>query len=242
MNWRKILATGSLMFAGAAALQAQQRTCDMAVNLVSPADGAVINAFASFNITVTITNNGPDDLIAGDTLYYNTPSMFALATAPYVLQQQIASGTSATVTLTTAVNINENTEDQTGPYCVKVLSKPDHTGSFIDTAEPTNNTDCNNVTLKASGPTGIEDLSDGRNNLKLYPNPAGQMVTLDLGKNHLGKTVTVIRDLSGRELSRKTQDKLPKELQLDISGLAPGLYFVELQSEQGRFSGRFVKQ
>lgn len=245
MNFRKILSTGSLLFAGMAGLQAQQRTCDMAVSLVSPAEGAVINAFATFNITVNIVNNGPAGLVVGDTVYYNTPSMFALATAPYVLQQAIPSGGNATVTLTTGVNINGNTEDQTSSYCVKVLSNPENTGGFIDTINITNNTNCHNVTFKASGPTGVEELSKAKRNLKLYPNPADKGITLALGQNSGNKGVVITRDIAGRELSRKAFDQHTAangDLQMDISSLVPGLYFVEVGTEQGRFSGRFVKQ
>ncbi len=245
MNFRKILSTGSLLFAGIAGMQAQQRTCDMAINLVSPAEGAVINAFATFNITVNIVNNGPADLVVGDTVYYNTPSMFALATAPYILQQGIPSGGNATVTLTTGVNINGNTEDQTSSYCVKVLSSPENTGGFIDTVNKANNVSCHNVTFKASGPTGVTELSKTKQSLKLYPNPADKGITLALGKNNVEQGVIITRDITGRELSRMAFDRRSAangDLQLDISGLVPGSYLVEVSSEQGRFIGRFLKQ
>jgi hypothetical protein len=245
MKFIKLLSTGILMLTGLTALHAQQRTCDMQVTLVSPAESAVINAYASFNITVNIVNQGPADLMVGDTVYYNTPSMFAFATAPYVLQQAIPSGGNATVTLTTAVNINENTEDQTAPYCVKVLSNPNHTGSFIDTTVIDNNTDCNTVTIKAVGATGVEELSAARNNLKLFPNPANGMIMLAVEKNNITEATVLVRDIAGRELSRKVLGKLPastENLQLDISGLLPGIYIAEVHSDKGRFSGRFVKQ
>lgn len=228
-------------FAGA---QAQQRTCDMAVTLVSPVEGAVVNAYASYNITVSIKNNGPSDLVAGDTLYYNTPSMFALATAPYVLQAGIPSGGSTTLTLATAVNNNENTEDVTGPYCVKVLSHPQHTGGFIDTASIANNTDCHNVTFKAVGPTGIEDLSENRGNLKLYPNPVTGYLNLDLKGYDLTEATVILRDMTGRVLLQQTYGKLPvntEHLRLELPALAPGQYLAELYSDRGRFTGRFVK-
>lgn len=244
MNLKKILSTGLLMFAGVAVAQAQPASCDMAVTLVSPAAGAVINAYASYNITVTIKNNGPDDLETGDTLYYNTPSMFSLATAPYVLTQTIQSGNSATVTLTTSVNVNENTEDVTTDYCVKVISKPTNDGSFID-PNLTNNTSCNSVTFKPVGPTGINELTNSRNSLKLYPNPAnGSEIRLATDSKIAGAATVMIRDIAGRELSRQVLQiaSNTESLQLDISRLVPGLYFVDVRQEQGRFSGRFVKQ
>jgi hypothetical protein len=244
MTLKKILSTGLMICAGVAAAQAQQASCDMAVTLVSPAAGAVINAYASYNITVTIKNNGPDALSTGDTLYYNTPSMFALATAPYVLTQNIPPGNSATVTLTTSVNVNENTEDVTADYCVKVISKPTNDGPFIDPSL-TNNTSCNSVTFKPVGPTSVNELTQGRNSLKLYPNPAnGTEIRLATGNNIAGAATVMIRDIAGRELSRQAVQVAAhtESLQLDISGLVPGLYFVEVRQDKGRFSGRFVKQ
>jgi hypothetical protein len=244
MSLKKILSTGLLAFGGMVSAQAQQASCDMAVTLVSPAAGAVVNAYATYNITVTIKNNGPDALETGDTLYYNTPSMFALATAPYVLTQDIPSGNSATITLTSAVNVNENTEDVTTDYCVKVLSKPTNDGPFVD-PNLNNNSSCNSVTFKPVGPTSVNELQQGRNSLKLFPNPVnGTEIRLATGNKIAGAATVMIRDIAGRELSRQVLQiaSNTENVRLDVSRLVPGLYFVEIHQEQGRFSGRFVKQ
>ncbi len=82
-----------------------QRSCNMVVSLISPAEGAVIPAFGQFNVTVNILNNGPADLLEADTVWYNTPLMFEFNRTPFILTEGIAAGQARTVTLTTITNI-----------------------------------------------------------------------------------------------------------------------------------------
>src|SRR5690606_169971 len=70
--------------------QAQQRQCNLSIELVSPAEGAVITSMAEFDVIVNLSNNGPDSLLAGDTLYYHSPLMFVFDYSPIVLTHGIA--------------------------------------------------------------------------------------------------------------------------------------------------------
>ncbi|WP_157976829.1 T9SS type A sorting domain-containing protein [Taibaiella helva] len=240
-----LFCTALLMFAGLNTLQAQQKNCDMGITLMSPAAGAVINAYASFNITVRIVNNGPQDLVVGDTVWYNFPSMPLTSYRPFSLQEAIPSGGNSTVILTTSSNVTSNPEDVTEDYCVTVISRPDNAGSFVDTTITTNNNSCNSVTFKALPTSGIEEVNAGSGHLVLYPNPASNSIDIAWAGAAKDKPAISVFDLSGRRLIAKAPGEAvsgKEKLSLDISVLHPGMYLVELQSGKTRTTGRFIKQ
>lgn len=245
MNLRKILSTGLLMFAGMAAIQAQQRKCDMSVSLVSPAEGAIINAFAQYNVTVSLTNNGPDNLLQGDTIYYNISPMFALSLKPFYLPQAIAPGASATMTLESPINNNQNDIDVTAPYCLKVVSNAEHKGLFIDTAVTSNNTDCNSVTLRPTGSgTAVKDIAAVTEILNFYPNPAQDNIRIKFESAKAAPVHLIVRDITGRILQQQDFGKVTglSTLPLNITGLSKGLYVVELRAGDRKIVGKLVKK
>lgn len=221
-----------------------QRSCNMAITLISPSEGQVIPAYGQFPVTVNITNNGTADLLQGDTVWYNTPLMFAFNRAPFVLTQGIASGESRTVTLTTIVNVEGSPSDVQTNFCVKVESSPTNDGAYTDPVL-TDNTDCNMITLKAT-PTAIGDIDkNGKTKLTFAPNPASTRVNMTFTAEKQMKTRLSVKDLSGREVMAKEMGNVSPgnaELSADISALAPGIYMLELQGEGQTAIGKLVKQ
>ena len=69
-----------------------------------------------------------------------------------------------------------------------------------------------------------------------YPNPARDILYL---KGHDDNSIFTVFSLNGQPLFSKS---LQHENQVDIRNLAPGVYFYELVSPEGRASGKFVKQ
>lgn len=242
MKTGKIQLTAMLLLAGSAGVHAQQRKCDMGITLVSPAANAVIAPYASFDVTVKIVNNGPDDLLAGDTIYYNTPSMPLTSSAMFRLQQPIASGGNSTIILTTNNNVTDNPEDAIVKYCVLVVSSPAGTGAFIDGNLANNNGCSDNVTFKVLPTNGVNDRQLGKATLSLYPNPAVGTLQVALNKGLTGKVTFSIYDLSGRRISATEINTTAETFAADISGLQSGMYFAELSNASGKATGRFVKQ
>ncbi len=66
---------------------------------------------------------------------------------------------------------------------------------------------------------------------ELYPNPASAEVQLVRRAEDLGMVDIVLLDAQGKHV--RTMNTEGYELQLDISGVEQGLYYVKLQSEQG---------
>lgn len=245
MTLKGLLSTILLTAVSVTFVQAQQRKCDMEVTLTSPAEGAVINAFAQYNVTVSIKNNGPDNLVQGDTIYYNISPMFALSLKPFYLTQDIASGASATMTLESPINNNQNDVDETAPYCVKIVSNAEHKGAFIDTTVTTNNTDCNSVTLRPSGSgTAIKDVVAVTERLDFYPNPAQNNIRIKFESTKAASVNLVIRDVTGRILQEQNFGRVNGQstFPLAISSLSKGLYLIELRTEDRKIIGKLIKQ
>jgi len=70
------------------------------------------------------------------------------------------------------------------------------------------------------------------NNLKVFPNPAHDQITLQINSEHSGVVQLQVYDLSGRKISEKTQQLLigNNNLEYTISGFKPGIYYFRLQS------------
>lgn len=242
MNLRKILIP-AILCAAFTQVNAQQRTCDMQVTLLEPAPSAVINAFAQYNLRVNIVNNGPDTLFTGDTLYYNKPTQPLFNYNPYILTQPIVPNGNVNLTLETLNNINTNQQDETMDYYIYVVSNPLNNGAFIDTTNDANNYDVNtNVTFKPCEPTSINDVEKSKNTLRLFPNPAGSQISFNIDASNTALAAT-ISDISGRKVMSSTfNQKAKTEHQLNVSALLPGMYIVQLQTEKGIATGKFIKK
>lgn len=78
--------------------------------------------------------------------------------------------------------------------------------------------------------SGLQDLTGP--DFQLYPNPAGASVKLELSESPLEGTFVRIFDLAGGLLMEESV--VETEMQLDLSGLASGMYLVELEGANGR--------
>lgn len=87
---------------------------------------------------------------------------------------------------------------------------------------------------------GIEDPI-GTSEIKIYPNPAMDLLNVDFELNSAKLVVFKVFDLSGKlvlQTERSSNTGL-NQIQLTISGLKPGLYILRGVSENQQFSGKF---
>jgi hypothetical protein len=242
----KVLLSILLSTLGFSSLHAQQRSCELAVTLLSPSEGLQIPAYAQYLVTVRIVNNGPNDLLLGDTLYYNTPSMPAFTYNTYVLTQPIVSGNSADVTVQTTANINTNTQDITDNYAVSVVSRPDTLGSWRD-FNWSNNQDVNSVTFKpcdpdgSGGGTAVSNVNAKDLNINIYPNPTSDFIHL---KSEIAKMNSVfVNDISGRVVLQKDLSaSANSEIKINIASLPSGMYLLKIATDKGTATSKFIKQ
>jgi len=240
MNLRKLFAF-ALLISGTSVVHAQQRKCEMNIELISPSEGQVIPAYAQYNLDAKITNSGPNTLKVGDTLFYNIPTIPLAAYDFYVMEDSIPMGSSMTVHIGTLVNINQNESDETASFYIKIVSNPDGTGPYID-EDLTNNFDQNTITYKpcgTNGGTAVRDVNGEVLNVTLFPNPANNL--LQVKAEDLKVSRVIVTDISGRVVAKKAVNA-EKEIRLDIAALPAGMYFLKLDTDKGTASSKFIKQ
>ncbi len=86
--------------------------------------------------------------------------------------------------------------------------------------------------------TGVEDAfvdDEFSSRFQLHPNPAADRITLtseDLSGERLSHVT--VRDIFGKEMYQLAVAPSAKEVEMEVSGLTPGFYLLELQSKDGR--------
>ncbi len=80
--------------------------------------------------------------------------------------------------------------------------------------------------------------------LQLYPNPSSGRLNLAYDWQDRGTCTIDVFDQQGRRVLHLDQIEVTgkKILFLDLETLRPGMYFLQVHSEQGDFSGKFLKQ
>jgi PKD repeat protein len=89
--------------------------------------------------------------------------------------------------------------------------------------------------INISSTTGIneEDPSAG---LLVYPNPVRDLLTIDFTNAVIRPGQIEIRDLSGRTVYERSQDREESNgssVQIDVANLSPGIYFLNVKGENG---------
>lgn len=87
---------------------------------------------------------------------------------------------------------------------------------------------------------GIEDPI-GVSDIKLYPNPVKGLLNVDFELNRSRSVILTVYDLSGKivlQTERSSNIGL-NQIQINVSGLKPGLYILKGVSENQQFTGKF---
>jgi archaellum component FlaG (FlaF/FlaG flagellin family) len=231
------------------ATQAQTvRDCNLGVTLTSPAASQSVPYGDTAWITFDITNNGPDSILAGDTMFY--------ALNGDVLFEQISTGIPSGGTASFDPGyyfLSDTAADLNIELCLLLLNQSDITynpGNIpalvtYNDNDSTNDESCVSFTLKGSGTTGIVDFKDiEKETLSLYPNPATAEVRFNINLDKTEAVQVSVKDIAGREVMRHDFGRVPANasapFSLDISRLTPGLYFVELNTGSRKAIGKLT--
>lgn len=243
---KSILATASALTLAFSA-SAQQRQVDLEVSITSPAANAVIQYNEQVNFTIAIKNNGPEDMISGDTIFYQTNLEQGVKMG--TLQANVPAGQTIGLPLQ-FTNTNTTGTDQVANLCVVIFepnsqlqdnnNNPVYVG-YLDTDTSNNESCVNNVTLK-SGATSLNDVEIASNGLVVYPNPATAKVGFRYTAVANEEVVAVVSDILGREVIRKNLGAAIKgaeaTYELDITSLNAGNYILSVTNGSVQTIGR----
>lgn len=90
------------------------------------------------------------------------------------------------------------------------------------------------------GPTAVNELRSDAINVKLYPNPAREYLTIDCQNNNSPFWYEIV-NTTGSSSGKKACKNFPEIL--DVSNLKPGIYLLRLSnSANDQFSSIFIKK
>lgn len=87
-------------------------------------------------------------------------------------------------------------------------------------------------------PASVQDLAT---EVKLYPNPAGETLFATFSRNVTPTANIIVRDVLGKQVSLVNPVLNVTQLSIPTGVLEPGVYFLEVNTQEGQMVKRFVK-
>ena len=120
------------------------------------------------------------------------------------------------------------------------------TGTMLVSLTVANEMGCTDAeidTIQISGTiVDIENINVDPTNIKLYPNPVNNQLTIDFDLDNPTEISINVYDLLGRKMIQQPKNNYSKErLQLDMSRLDVGLYFVTFEGRNVQWVEKVVK-
>ena len=206
-----------------------QRDIDLEVTVTDPACGAVITSGDPFPLQFDWINNGPDTILAGDTMRLKffidavqVDSGFFIQTAP------LLPGYGMSIPIQYVINVPDSL---TGVRSFCVYSFIQGAASTVADADLANNTACNDsITFLNANGVGVAAFIKDRDKVAVYPVPATDMLTLGYDDPGNGEVLITLFDINGRKVKEVKDRGGPgyKEWQMDVSGLSNGNYSYSL--------------
>ncbi len=235
---KTILLSLLAMVLGITYVAAQARTFDLETHLVTPSGTDTIELGKPFDIVYYFKNLGPDPIMKGDTLAVqfsgiSDPLGFIFGKTLNVNDTVMGA---INITVGSAISSPFN-------FCFAGL-----VFTLIHTdADPTNNEECNYVYVKTATNSVAELVNETTlvSVVETYPNPANDLVRFDYKIKESGNVALTITDMSGRKVIHADLGKKnagDDQISADVSGLVPGLYFVEINETNAKGRGRILIQ
>lgn len=94
----------------------------------------------------------------------------------------------------------------------------------------------NGTITYSNGPASSVNKYEPNNNLSVYPNPTNSTLQLNFSENNQVKSATIL-NLNGQKVM-----EVSGASNFDVSALANGLYFIQVLSNNGIHTQKFIKQ
>jgi|GEM_PF-4220781 len=107
-------------------------------------------------------------------------------------------------------------------------------------SKPSNNSKCSSVTFKQKDNLSINEVN-GNKDFMVYPNPAFRSISFS--HNYDGSDVkTFVKDMTGKTVHYSTIKELygQKEVHIDISSFAAGMYVLEVYANGEKMTAKFT--
>lgn len=106
-------------------------------------------------------------------------------------------------------------------------------GCSIDSAE---------ITVNVYDCAGVETYTDALQ-IKVFPDPVDSRLLLQSSLPFEKSNILIITDMMGRKVYSESIGTLEaNQLEINVSSLAPGIYFLQLQTNKGTIVAKFIKE
>ncbi|MCB9263629.1 MAG: T9SS type A sorting domain-containing protein [Lewinellaceae bacterium] len=150
------------------------------------------------------------------------------------LNEELATGSlfsQATIDVFNLVYVHDGSDTQEDSFTFIV---DDGQGGFIPTQTF-------HITIDENAVVGTDEPEAG-NALRLFPNPARDQVTIGFRQAIGGEMTVRLLNLQGQAVQQQRFPEAGRQLQLNTSGLPAGVYFVNVQTEEGAFTEKLILQ
>lgn len=188
--------------------------------------------------TITLASSNGTVSVYTKTITVTSPSIYFSSTSQTICQGAVANFT--------VDGVNTYTW-QPGNVMNSVVSfTPSSSQTYTCEALEVNNCRTSGVVEVVVSPcTGMDAWSENQLTLSIYPNPAKEILNLEINTNQIPKVTIWITDAIGRILHHENADVRSKDqlFPIDISSFDTGIYFIKVQSPDGLInSHKFVKK
>ena len=102
-----------------------------------------------------------------------------------------------------------------------------------------NNTQVWGIASIDFGTVGVSNISQGEG-IKLYPNPANDVITVNLGSNFPSDKTLLVYDMYGKLVIEQDISNQSNLVNIDLSNYNKGLYFIKVVSELSQFTEKII--
>ncbi|PWH86457.1 T9SS type A sorting domain-containing protein [Brumimicrobium oceani] len=206
---------------------------DISVQLDSPVTGDVIEAGVDFNLTFTVTNNGPSAMVVGDTVAFGITVDGQDVLGGFFLMDRTNGDVpvGGTFDFTTPLSFPQVPDNNDHDFCVMVLLQDSDSSNVIVTeTDMLNNMSCSTITFDG-GNVGVETEGDViANSAIVFPNPAVAEVNFEFTGSEV--TELAIYDLNGAAVYTTTS--VSKTEKVNVSNLESGIYIYKVKYADGQ--------
>lgn len=237
VNIKLKIASIYLLSAFLFAIKAQAQVhADLELKMVYPQNNQIIPFGDSVRIQMSIINHGPDDII-DDTLLIGSNIMFGSG-----FIGDIPAGDTVTAYGALQWMGEGATDNDTTDVCYYFRTPVSVSNNVVD-SNASNDTACVSYVMLGDPNTGIA-TSQANNPMKLFPNPASDLVTIQLNAARYHKLQLSVTDIYGREVlfhDYSAKGNFNKnDLHFNVSGLQPGIYSIHLIADDQTFMNKLV--
>jgi len=226
--------------------KAQIRQADISVTVTSPLNNEVMVPNDTTWLSFIFTNNGPDLLPAGDSLFFVTTGNLIVFS---VLSSNLPVGDTIIEENILKLWNNNNTNDTvTREFCIFHI--PQSLATYVNGSHPVttyedanklNDTSCVIVKMTPLSGTSIDNAVAQKQPFELFPNPVKDQLFVTPLEANKNIKCSIINALGQTVWQQTLHSGISKHLKIDVTTLPAGVFYFRQNLDGSNASVKFIK-